>query len=137
MSCRAKALYLRTRSLTDLKQDWSNIHLPFGIAHLSRSGSSAAFSVCLASALLYTHAHLALPHESDSAIHHGRRAVSAHHADVINSWALVAEKINHGNPSGVDNAVAAYGGAVAFEKAMPDRPGSLEGCMGASPLLTL
>jgi mevalonate kinase len=37
-------------------------------------------------------------------------------ASEVNRWAFVAEKILHGNPSGVDNSVAVYGGALAYTR---------------------
>jgi mevalonate kinase len=53
-------------------------------------GSSASFSVCGAAALLKFH---------------GLDATD----DAINRWAFLAEKIIHGNPSGIDNTVATFG----------------------------
>lgn len=46
--------------------------------------------------------------------------------DLIDAWAFVAEKVLHGNPSGIDNAVAVRGGAVAFTRAVNGREGSLD-----------
>ncbi len=57
-------------------------------------GSSAAYATSLAGALA-------------SFIGESRR-------DVINEWAFAAEKILHGTPSGVDNAVSCHGGALKF-----------------------
>lgn len=96
-------------------------------------GSSAAFSVCLASALLYTHEHLPLPVLPVVAgtLHHGRRVVAADQADVVNAWAFSAEKILHGTPSGVDNTVSALGGAIGFVKAVKGRAGGMEGLHGS------
>ncbi|WFD25713.1 cysteine-S-conjugate beta-lyase [Malassezia nana] len=74
-------------------------------------GSSAAVSVCLASLLLYTHSHLPLPS--------AQAPLPAEQAARINAWAYVAEKVIHGEPSGVDNTVATLGGAVAFTRASP------------------
>ncbi|KAG9046473.1 cystathionine beta-lyase [Tulasnella sp. UAMH 9824] len=54
-------------------------------------------------------------------------------ADEVNQWALVAEKVLHGNPSGVDNAVAVYGGALAFTKpgfAFANPKGGMDGIQG-------
>lgn len=73
-------------------------------------GSSAAVSVCLASLLLYTHGHLSLPA--------AQAPLPAEHAACINAWAFLAEKVIHGDPSGVDNTVATLGGAVAFTRAL-------------------
>ena len=67
-------------------------------------GSSGAFSVCVASALLHTHGHLRVGRRSDE------------DERLVNAWAFVAEKINHGTPSGVDNSVSTHGGAIAFRK---------------------
>ena len=74
-------------------------------------GSSAAVSTCLAALLLYTHEHLPMPdlHEP----------MPPAHTALINAWAYVAEKVIHGEPSGVDNTVATLGGAVAFTRALP------------------
>lgn len=36
--------------------------------------------------------------------------------ELINAWSLQGEKIMHGNPSGVDNAVATFGKALTFSK---------------------
>lgn len=74
-------------------------------------GSSAAVSTCIASLLLYTHQHLRMPdlHEP----------LSKEHTASINKWAYLAEKVIHGEPSGVDNTVATLGGAVAFTRALP------------------
>lgn len=42
--------------------------------------------------------------------------VPTEHADLVNAWAFVAEKINHGAPSGVDNTIATMGSALAFKR---------------------
>ncbi|WFD33367.1 cysteine-S-conjugate beta-lyase [Malassezia cuniculi] len=71
-------------------------------------GSSAAVMTCIASLVLYTHGRIALPHES----------ITREQTSVINGWAFLAEKIMHGEPSGVDNTVAVLGGALAFTRAV-------------------
>lgn len=94
-------------------------------------GSSAALSVCLSAALLYSHRHLALPVSSSSPeLHHGRREITTEQADVVNAWAFTAEKIIHGTPSGVDNTVSTHGGAIGFTKAVKGRVGGQEGLHG-------
>ncbi|TBU55324.1 cystathionine beta-lyase [Dichomitus squalens] len=91
-------------------------------------GSSASFSVCVAIALLILHGRIDLPavppptHRSAAPgepghihiPHGGRRAIPPEIAEETNRWAFVAEKVLHGNPSGVDNSVAVYGGALAY-----------------------
>lgn len=70
-------------------------------------GSSAAYSVSLSTALLYTHAHIQVPTTA---------SIDTTSASVINQWAFLGEKILHGNPSGVDNTVSTYGGAIGYRK---------------------
>lgn len=70
-------------------------------------GSSASYGACLASALLYSHGHLSVP-SSD--------ALPRDHATLINRYAFLSEQVLHGNPSGVDNSVAVYGGCLAFTR---------------------
>ncbi|KAF9978063.1 hypothetical protein BGZ73_003803 [Actinomortierella ambigua] len=67
-------------------------------------GSSASYSVCVATALLQINGYLTP--EMDNAVKR----------DLINQWAFQAERVIHGNPSGIDNTVSTFGGAVAFKK---------------------
>lgn len=70
-------------------------------------GSSAAGSVALVAA-------------ASSALGHTLKA------EEIVDLAMVSERIIHGNPSGIDPAVAAYGGVMLFKKGSPHRPVTLE-----------
>ncbi|KAI8065913.1 GHMP kinase [Gongronella butleri] len=71
-------------------------------------GSSASYSVTIATALLVLFEHIPADFlQSDK---------RAQHLELINSYAYKAEQVIHGNPSGVDNAVATYGGAKTFLK---------------------
>lgn len=71
-------------------------------------GSSAAFSVALAGALIEFRRSNGEqgPHNA------GGKSV----LDLINAYAFAAEVILHGAPSGVDNTVAAFGSALVFRK---------------------
>lgn len=76
-------------------------------------GSSASTAVCLASALAILGGHIepaSLQHSEKHKINHPKAA------EFIDSWSLVGEKCFHGNPSGIDNAVATYGGAVLYQR---------------------
>ncbi|KAH9989027.1 cystathionine beta-lyase [Russula vinacea] len=106
-------------------------------------GSSASFSTCAATALLLLHQRISLPplpepsrtpDEHDPGhvhvSHGGRRALPRQVAEEVNHWAFVAEKILHGNPSGVDNSVAVYGGALAYTRPGFGRKSGMEGIQG-------
>ncbi len=74
-------------------------------------GSSASISVCLAAALLTLGKQIPKP------LHIETKEV----LKIINSWAYLGEKCIHGNPSGVDNTVATFGGGVVFRKERRER----------------
>lgn len=107
-------------------------------------GSSASYSTCAASTLLLLTKRISVPplpaptraSESDDdpghlhVSHEGRRAVPAITAEEINKWAFVAEKVLHGNPSGVDNSVAVFGGALAYTRPGFTRKGGMEPIQG-------
>jgi len=87
-------------------------------------GSSASFSACAATALLLLYSRIQLPAQpvptTDNHLHtshEGRRAIPPALAEEVNRWAFVSEKILHGNPSGVDNSVAVFGGALSYTRA--------------------
>lgn len=83
---------------------WSELPTGAGL------GSSAAFSVCLAAALLCASG--AIPAPLRECEHTARWCQED--LELINSWAFQGEMIIHGNPSGVDNAVGTWGGMLRF-----------------------
>ncbi|KZO91101.1 cystathionine beta-lyase [Calocera viscosa TUFC12733] len=102
-------------------------------------GSSAAYSTCISSTLLLLHKRIAIPtapapttepngkqpaHVHIS--HNGRVAIPKPTADEINAWAFISEKVLHGNPSGIDNSVAVYGGALAYTRPGFERKAGLD-----------
>lgn len=62
--------------------------------------------------------------------HDGRRAIPSEVAEEVNKWAFVAEKVMHGNPSGVDNTVSVHGGAIAYRRAVNGSKGGMDGLHG-------
>ncbi len=56
--------------------------------------------------------------------------------DTVQSWAMAWERVFHGNPSGIDAAVAARGGCVFFRKGEPIEAvrvrGALQLCVGST-----
>lgn len=83
-------------------------------------GSSAAFSVCATTALMLITGRISLPSDSDSSssLQEPDRLPRSL-ADIVNVYAFLSEKILHGNPSGVDNSVAVYGGGLLYTKSIP------------------
>ncbi|KAE8394619.1 ribosomal protein S5 domain 2-type protein [Aspergillus alliaceus] len=79
-------------------------------------GSSASICVCISAALLLQIRTLAGPHPDQP----------PDEAEVqierINRWAFVGEMCIHGNPSGVDNTVAAGGKAVIYRRGDYSKP---------------
>ncbi|KAK7332965.1 hypothetical protein VNO80_29722 [Phaseolus coccineus] len=80
--------------------------LPLG----SGLGSSAAFCVALASALLAFTDSVSLDLN-----HQGWRSFEEKDLELVNKWAFEGEKIIHGKPSGIDNTVSAYGNIISFK----------------------
>lgn len=81
-------------------------------------GSSASISVCLVSAFAYIGGHI----KSASLTRDSKIVKDSDECMFIDAWSYMGEKCIHGNPSGIDNAVATHGGAVMFQRmsnAMP------------------
>ncbi|EDO36115.1 predicted protein [Nematostella vectensis] len=88
-------------------------------------GSSAAYSISLAAAMLLSMQTIPLPKyvkktpESETT---AKDTDSYQYDDIeteslrlVCQWAFEAEKIMHGQPSGIDNSIATYGGALLFQ----------------------
>ncbi|KAJ7416149.1 Mevalonate kinase [Willisornis vidua] len=78
---------------------WSELPTGAGL------GSSAAYAVCLAAALLMVCGAISCPLQEGGST--GRW--TEEELTLINSWAFQGERVIHGNPSGVDNAVGTWG----------------------------
>jgi len=89
-------------------------------------GSSAAYCVCLAAALLDLAATFDSPTEAittpkeqgsqklaDTGNWHD---VDEKNLELVNKWAFEGERIIHGRPSGIDNTVSSYGYVVRFKQ---------------------
>ncbi|NXH08331.1 KIME kinase, partial [Loxia leucoptera] len=84
---------------------WSELPTGAGL------GSSAAYAVCLAAALLMLCGAISCPlQEGESTARWTEEELT-----LINSWAFRGEQVIHGNPSGVDNAVGTWGGALRYQ----------------------
>ncbi|XP_075371884.1 mevalonate kinase isoform X1 [Mycteria americana] len=84
---------------------WSELPTGAGL------GSSAAYAVCLAAALLTACGAILCPlKEGESTARWTEEELT-----LINSWAFQGEQVIHGNPSGVDNAVGTWGGALRYQ----------------------
>ncbi|EIW84219.1 cystathionine beta-lyase [Coniophora puteana RWD-64-598 SS2] len=110
-------------------------------------GSSASYSACVAAAVLLNHRRLSIPsqpvpsrppHADDPGhvhvSHSGRRALAPTAAEEVNRWAFVSEKVLHGNPSGVDNSVAVFGGALAYTRPGFERKPGMDPIQGFKSL---
>jgi len=114
-------------------------------------GSSASFSVCIATALLLLHQRISIPSLPEPSrdpgarsstdpghihvSHQGRRAIPPDIAEEVNRWAFIGEKVLHGTPSGVDNSVSVFGGALAYTKSgFAGKKGGMEPIQGFKSL---
>ncbi|KAG8455716.1 hypothetical protein GDO86_001779 [Hymenochirus boettgeri] len=84
---------------------WSQLPTGAGL------GSSAAYCVCLAASLLTICGIIEDPLQHNTKI----SSWTLTEQELINQWAFQGEKIIHGNPSGVDNAVGTWGGALQYQ----------------------
>ncbi|KAE8634265.1 hypothetical protein XENTR_v10002246 [Xenopus tropicalis] len=84
---------------------WSQLPTGAGL------GSSAAYCVCLAAAMLTYCGRIADPMREEAKTSRWSQT----ELDLINQWAFQGEKVIHGNPSGVDNAVGTWGGALQYQ----------------------
>ncbi|CAM9745706.1 unnamed protein product [Scytosiphon promiscuus] len=64
----------------------------------------------------------------------GARRPSPTELKQINSWAFAGETVLHGTPSGLDNTVSCYGGAIKFIKGMGGAGNTTEPIPGFPPL---
>ncbi|XP_022406476.1 mevalonate kinase isoform X2 [Delphinapterus leucas] len=85
---------------------WSELPTGAGL------GSSAAYSVCLAAALLTACKEIPNPLKDGEAANRW----TEESLELINKWAFQGERVIHGNPSGVDNAVSTWGGALRYQQ---------------------
>ncbi|XP_056313491.1 mevalonate kinase isoform X1 [Danio aesculapii] len=83
---------------------WSELPTGAGL------GSSAAYNVCLSAALLSARGNISPPLMAQQEA----ARWSKNEMELINRWAFMGEKIIHGNPSGVDNAVGTWGGFLRY-----------------------
>ncbi|KIK62502.1 hypothetical protein GYMLUDRAFT_41956 [Collybiopsis luxurians FD-317 M1] len=104
-------------------------------------GSSASFSACAATTLLLLSERIVIPSipapisaDHPHLSHHGRYALERHSAEEANRWAFIAEKILHGNPSGVDNSVAVFGGALTYNRPGFGKPSGMTSIQGFGSL---
>ncbi|XP_035690859.1 mevalonate kinase-like [Branchiostoma floridae] len=74
-------------------------------------GSSAAYCTALAAGLL-TMCDVITRQEGKNG---ADTAWCKDDLEVINSWAFQGERLIHGNPSGIDNSVSTFGGAISFK----------------------
>eukprot|EP00794_Sanderia_malayensis_P013972 gene13972-15429_t len=79
-------------------------------------GSSASISVCMAAALLTICGHIKpIEAVTEGGGDYASRSFAEQDLKLINGWAYEAEVIVHGKPSGVDNTIITYGGALSYK----------------------
>jgi len=84
----------------------SSCELPVGAG----LGSSAAFSVATSAALIQ------LRNKLNEPTFNKELKPSEEDLDEINDFAFLSEKLIHGSPSGIDNTISTYGGAIQYRR---------------------
>lgn len=106
-------LYSKIACSTITKPDcFGHYHITSELPIGAGLGSSASVAVVIATTLLILTKEIENPMKQTSERNKGAQ-------EKINKWAYVGEQCIHGSPSGVDNTVATYGSAVAFQKSLP------------------
>lgn len=115
----------------------------------SGAGSSAAFSVCLSAALIqYIRTKISfngitIKNISKKGYKDLEMKVtdltmfSTKEKELISRWALMGEKIMHGNPSGIDNVVCTFGSVIKFRKGKEGQGPFIEHVQGTAKLKIL
>jgi len=115
----------------------------------SGAGSSAAFSVCLAASFIhYIRSKISFSGISNKNVSkNGYKPIemevtdlsmfSAKEKELIARWALLGEKVMHGNPSGIDNVLCTFGSIVKFRKGQEGQGPVIEHLPGAAQLKIL
>jgi len=98
----------KSNSETSLKVQVRS-HLPVGMG----LGSSAAYAVSLTNGLLTRFNQRICSLKCSEC---NGKGICKKQRELINSWAFQAEKIAHGTPSGIDNTVSTFGGALTFKR---------------------
>lgn len=99
-------IYIARKEIIHLKP--FQVQLDTDLAVGSGLGSSASFSVCLAACFLHWSRLQKDIYE--------KLDFSSLDLDIISKYALSCERIMHGNPSGIDNAICTYGSLIEFKK---------------------
>ena len=116
----AKILCALDQPTTLTKESISIVAHSQGLPIGAGLGSSAAFNVAAASALLCTrfkHSQC-FPNTSseNSSMPDFCAPSSLSFLTTVNNWAFIGEKILHGTPSGLDNTISTFGGTLSFQK---------------------